>query len=295
MSDLRDDLSRERVYRIALVQMRSGRDPAVNRDEAVARVREAAASGAVYVQTPEMTGLLERDKAALMSKIRTQEEDATIAALRETARALGITVHMGSLALRAGDKVANRAVVIGPDGAILATYDKLHLFDVDLPNGQSWRESRTYVGGEGAVVAHTAIGAIGLSVCYDIRFPYLYRAYAEAGAEILAVPSAFTRQTGEAHWSVLQRARAIETGAFVLSAAQGGLHEDGRETYGHSIVVDPWGTVLAQGGTEPGLVLAQIDLAAVAQARTRIPSLAHTRRVGVTHAGGLPAHGIVAT
>lgn len=272
---------------VACVQMRSGRDPAANREEAVARVREAADRGATYVQTPEMTALLERDKAALFDKIRAQDEDETIAALRDVARARRVTVHLGSLAVREGDKVANRAVVIGPDGAILATYDKIHLFDVDLPNGESWRESATYVRGERAVLVETPVAVIGVSICYDIRFPYLYRAYAEAGAALLTAPAAFTRQTGEAHWSVLQRARAIENGAFVVSAAQGGRHEDGRETYGHSIVVDPWGRVLAEGGTEPGLVMAEIDLDAVAAARGRIPSLTHTRPVTVSRAGGV--------
>lgn len=275
---------------VACVQMRSGRDPAANRDAAVALVREAADRGAAYVQTPEMTALLERDKAALFDKIRTQDDDETVAALRAVARERRITVHLGSLALRASDKVANRGVMIAPDGDIVATYDKLHLFDVDLPNGESWRESATYVGGERAVLARMPVAAIGMSICYDIRFPYLYRAYAEAGAEILTAPAAFTRQTGEAHWSVLQRARAIETGSFVISAAQGGRHEDGRETWGHSIVVDPWGRVLAEGDDEPGLVMAEIDLDAVAAARSRIPSLTHTRPVTIetARAAGVP-------
>lgn len=274
---------------VALVQMRSGRQPSANREEVVARVREAADLGASFVQTPEMTALLERDKAALFDKIRPQDDDETITALREVARARRITVQIGSLAVREGDKVANRGVMITPDGAVLATYDKIHLFDVDLPNGESWRESATYVRGERAVLADTPAGLIGMSICYDIRFPYLYRAYAEAGATVLTAPAAFTRQTGEAHWSVLQRARAIETGSFVLSAAQGGLHEDGRETYGHSIVVDPWGRVLAEGGSEPGLVMAEIDLAAVAAARARIPSLTHTRPVTIETARTLAA------
>lgn len=274
---------------VACVQMRSSRDPAANRAEAVARVREAAAAGAAYVQTPEMTALLERDKAALFEKIRQPDEDETIAALREVAREARVTVHLGSLAVRVGDKVANRAVVIAPDGEILATYDKIHLFDVDLPNGETWRESATYVGGERAVLAETPFAPIGLSICYDVRFPYLYRAYAEAGAAILTAPAAFTRQTGEAHWSVLQRARAIENGAFMISAAQGGRHEDGRETYGHSIVVDPWGRVLAEGDAEPGLVMAEVDLAEVERARARIPSLAHTRPVRLETARPLAA------
>jgi predicted amidohydrolase len=274
---------------VACVQMRSSRDPASNRDEAVARVREAAAAGAAYVQTPEMTALLERDRSALLDKIRSQDEDETIAALREVARETRVTVHIGSLAVRAGDKVANRAVVIAPDGEILATYDKIHLFDVDLPNGETWRESATYVGGARAVLAETPLAPIGVSICYDVRFPYLYRAYAEAGAAILTAPAAFTRQTGEAHWSVLQRARAIENGAFMISAAQGGRHEDGRETYGHSIVVDPWGRVLAEGDAEPGLVMAEIDLAEVERARARIPALTHTRPVRLETARPLAA------
>jgi predicted amidohydrolase len=274
---------------VACVQMRSGRDPAANRDEAVARVREAAAAGAAYVQTPEMTALLERDKAALFDKIRPQARDETIAALREAARETRVTVHLGSLAVLEGDKIANRAVVIAPDGEILATYDKIHLFDVDLPGGESWRESATYVGGEAAVLAQTPVAPIGVSICYDVRFPYLYRAYAEEGAAILTAPAAFTRQTGEAHWSVLQRARAIENGAFMISAAQGGRHEDGRETYGHSIVVDPWGRVLAEGDAEPGLVMAEIDLAEVEAARCRIPSLTHTKPVRVETARPIAA------
>ncbi|MGJ3264224.1 MAG: carbon-nitrogen hydrolase family protein [Salinarimonas sp.] len=274
---------------VACVQMRSGRDPVANREAAVAGVTAAADAGAAYVQTPEMTGLLERDKAALFDKIRTQEEDETIAALRAVARARALTVHIGSLAIRVGDKVANRAVLIGPDGEIVATYDKIHLFDVDLPNGETWRESATYVGGERAVLAHTPVGAIGLSVCYDIRFPYLYRAYAEAGAEILTAPAAFTRQTGDAHWRTLTRARAIENGAFLVAAAQGGRHEDGRETYGHSIVVDPWGRVLAEGNSEPGLILAEIDREAVAEARRRVPSLRHGRPAPLVQVGGDPA------
>ncbi len=262
----------------ACVQMRSGRDPAANRDAAVAGVREAAARGAHYVQTPEMTSLVERDRARLFEVVRGQDEDATLAALRDVARASGTVVQIGSLAIRAGDKIANRAFLIDADGAIVAAYDKLHLFDVDLPSGERWRESATYTGGACAVVAPTPWAEIGLGICYDIRFPALYRALAEAGASVLTAPACFTRQTGEAHWHVLHRARAIETGSFMVSAAQGGRHEDGRETYGHSLIVDPWGRVLADaGGAEPGVILAEIDLAAVADARARIPSLQHGR------------------
>jgi len=269
------------ISKVACVQMRSGRDPKKNRDEAVRLVGEAADAGAVFVQTPEMTSLVERERNRLFENIHRQEEDITLAALRETARARGITVQIGSLAVRDGDKVANRAFLIDPRGEIVAQYDKIHLFDVDLPNGETWRESRTYTGGERAVLARTALGMLGLSICYDIRFPYLYRAYAQAGAEIIGAPACFTRQTGEAHWHVLNRARAIETGCFMISATQGGLHEDGRETFGHSLIIDPWGRILAEGGTEPGVILAEIDLDDVERARGRVPSLRHDREFAV--------------
>ena len=262
----------------ACVQMRSGRDPVRNRDAAVAAVREAASRGAQYVQTPEMTSLLERSREALFDKITVPEQDVTLAGLREAARAHEVVVHVGSLAVRHGDKVANRAFLIDREGNVAGTYDKLHLYDVDLPNGESWRESATYTGGACAVVADLPWARLGIAICYDVRFPALYRALAEAGAEILTAPAAFTRQTGEAHWHVLQRARAIETGSFMISAAQGGRHEDGRETYGHSLIVDPWGRVLADaGGAEPGVILAEIDLGLVAEARARIPALRHAR------------------
>lgn len=263
--------------KVACVQMRSGRDPARNRDDAVRLVAEAAAAGARYVQTPEMTSLVERDRASLFAHVRGQEEDATLAALREVARARRITLHVGSLAIRDGDRIANRAFMIGEDGAIVASYDKIHLFDVDLPNGETWRESATYSGGSQAVLARTAAAVVGMAICYDIRFPQLFRAYAQAGAQIVGAPACFTRQTGEAHWVALNRARAIETGSFMISAAQGGTHEDGRETFGHSIVVAPWGDVLAEGGTEPGVFGAEIDLADVEAARKRIPNLRHDR------------------
>ncbi|SEP47019.1 Predicted amidohydrolase [Methylobacterium sp. ap11] len=271
----------------ACVQMRSGRDPALNRDAAVAGIREAAERGAHYVQTPEMTSLLERDRPSLFQKIRAPEDDPTLGALRDVARERGVVVHVGSLAVKNGDKVANRAFVIDREGAITASYDKLHLYDVDLPNGESYRESATYTGGARAVVADLPWGRLGVAICYDVRFPALYRALAEAGAEILSAPAAFIRQTGEAHWHVLQRARAIETGSFMISAAQGGRHEDGRETYGHSLIVDPWGRVLAEAdGNEPGVILAEIDMALVADARARIPALRHARPVVVVEAAG---------
>lgn len=271
----------------ACVQMRSGRDPAANRDAALAGVREAAAQGARYIQTPEMTSLVERSRERLFAHVTDEAGDQTLAALREAAREAKAFVQIGSLAVRNGEKVANRAYLIDTQGEIVASYDKLHLFDVDLPSGETWRESSTYAGGGCAVVADTPLATFGLSICYDIRFPALYRALAEAGAQVITGPACFTKQTGEAHWSVLQRARAIETGSFMVSAAQGGQHEDGRETYGHSIIVDPWGRVLAEGGTEPGVILAEIDLSRVDEARARIPALKHARpftieRVGLT-------------
>src|SRR3954447_7089093 len=261
----------------ACVQMRSGRDPLRNRDAAVAGVREAASRGAHFVQTPEMTSLVERDHASLFEKVRTEEDDITLAALRQAARETGIMVHLGSIALRAGDKIANRTYLIDPTGEITASYDKVHLFDVDLPNGESWRESATYSGGDRAVLAETPWGLLGLTICYDVRFAALYRALAENGASFLSAPACFTRQTGEAHWHVLHRARAIETGSFMISAAQGGVHEDGRETYGHSLIVDPWGRVLAEAGTEPEVILAEIDTGLVSDARGRIPTLKNAR------------------
>ncbi|NNM71247.1 carbon-nitrogen hydrolase family protein [Enterovirga aerilata] len=272
----------------ACAGMRSGRDPVANRDAAVALVREAADRGAHFVQTPEMTSLVERSRAALFEKVGPEETDVTLAGLREVARERGVVVHIGSIAVRAGDRIANRAFLIDRQGEITARYDKIHLFDVDLPNGESWRESATYAGGGRAVLAETPWGLIGLTICYDVRFPALYRALAEAGAGMLSAPACFTRQTGEAHWHVLHRARAIETGSFMISAAQGGLHEDGRETFGHSVIVDPWGRVLADGTAEPGIVMAEIDLALVAEARGRIPALKHGRPFTVEVARSAP-------
>jgi predicted amidohydrolase len=271
----------------ACAQMRSGRDPLANRDAAVALVREAASRGAHFVQTPEMTSLVERGRANLFAKIGPQERDPTLGALREVAREQRIVIQIGSLPIQIGDQVANRAFVIDPEGDIVAAYDKIHLFDVNLPNGESWRESATYAGGDRAVLAETPWGLLGVTICYDVRFPALYRALAEGGAAILSAPACFTRQTGEAHWHVLQRARAIETGSFMISAAQGGKHEDGRETFGHSVIVDPWGRILADSeGTEPGVILAEIDLAQVTQARSRIPALEHARPFKVEVASG---------
>ncbi|WP_414472978.1 carbon-nitrogen hydrolase family protein [Microvirga sp. M2] len=266
----------------ACIQMRSGRDVLKNRDAAVALVREAADKGAHFAQTPEMTSLISRDRADLFEKIGPQARDPVLAALREAAREKGIMVQIGSLAVKDGDKVANRSFLIDAKGEIVASYDKIHLYDVDLPNGESWRESATYAGGDTAVLAETPWGLLGMTICYDLRFPALYRALAENGASFLSAPAAFTRQTGEAHWEVLHRARAIETGSFMISAAQGGLHESGRETFGHSIIVDPWGRVLAEAGTEPGVILAEIDPALVTEVRGRIPTLKNARGFKVT-------------
>jgi predicted amidohydrolase len=268
----------------ACLQMRSTRDVAINRDAVVAGLREAAERGAHYVQTPEMSSLVERERAALFGKVGPQAQDVTLAAAREEARRLSLWVHLGSLAIREGERIANRAFVVDPQGDIRATYDKIHLFDVDLPNGETWRESATYSGGDTATLVETPWGVLGLAICYDLRFPYLFRAQAEAGASFISAPACFTRQTGEAHWQVLQRARAIETGAFMISAAQGGTHEDGRETYGHSVIVDPWGRVLAEADDAPGLIYATIDPALVTDARGRIPTLRHTREVRVAMA-----------
>ncbi len=268
-------------FTAACVQMRSTRDPQRNRDDAVRLIREAAAAGAQFIQTPEVTNLCERDTKRLREISQGEEQHEVLVGLREAARETKIWLQIGSLSVRAGEKIANRAFMIDPAGEIVARYDKIHLFDVDLPNGETWRESNTFSGGDRATLVETSWGLVGMSICYDVRFPYLYRAEAEAGAFMLTAPACFTRQTGEAHWQVLQRARAIENGAFMMSAAQGGLHEDGRESYGHSIIIDPWGRVLAEAGNEPGLIMAEIDLALVADARQRIPTLRHTRSFAV--------------
>ncbi|MCP8938920.1 carbon-nitrogen hydrolase family protein [Alsobacter sp. SYSU M60028] len=281
-------MSSHSVFRAACVQMRSGMTPAANIDQAAALVREAAGLGASYVQTPEMSNAVCRDRDTLFASLALEEADPMLAAFRELARELRIHLHAGSLAiLRPDGKVANRAFLIDPRGDVTARYDKIHLYDVDLPNGESWRESRTYTGGDRAVVADLPQMKLGMTICYDIRFPHLYRALAEAGAQMLSAPACFTKQTGEAHWVVLHRARAIETGSFMVSAAQAGHHEDGRDTFGHSIIVDPWGRVLAEAGAEPGVIAADIDPALVADARARIPTLAHARAFTLEPAGEL--------
>ena len=266
------------LFKAAAVQMRSGTSVERNLTEATRLIRAAASEGAEYVLTPEMTNILDRDRERLLAAIAPEESDPALAAFRQLAIELGIWLHIGSLAIRlAGEGVANRSFLVAPSGEIAARYDKIHMFDVDLAGGESYRESRLYKAGGSAVVADLPWGRLGLSVCYDIRFPQLYRALAHAGAEVLAVPAAFTRTTGEAHWHVLLRARAIENGAYVVAAAQAGHHEDGRDTYGHSMIVDPWGRILAEAGVEPGVIVAEIDPAVSAATRGRVPSLVNER------------------
>jgi predicted amidohydrolase len=274
-----------------MIQMRSGLAPAVNIDNAVRLIGEAKTAGADYVLTPEMTNILAAKREQLFAAVVEEESDASLACLRELARKLGIYVHIGSLAIKISpDRAANRSFLVDPKGDIIARYDKIHMFDVDLADGESYRESRNYRPGELAVLADMPWGRLGLTVCYDLRFPALYRALAEAGATLLAIPSAFTKQTGEAHWHALIRARAIENGSFVFAAAQGGKHENGRDTYGHSLIVDPWGRIIAEGGTEPGFVMAEVEPEEVAKARARIPSLQHGRRFEIVEPLAEPSH-----
>jgi len=278
-------------FKAAMIQMRSGLQPGANIDAAVRYIGDAKSAGAEYVLTPEMTNILAANREQLFAVAVEEEADPSLATLREVARKLRINVHIGSLAIRISpDRAANRSFLIDPKGDILARYDKIHMFDVDLAGGESYRESRNYRPGELAVLADLPWGRLGLTVCYDLRFPALYRALAEAGATMLAIPSAFTKQTGEAHWHVLIRSRAIENGCFVFAAAQGGRHENGRDTFGHSLIVDPWGRILAEGGTEPGIVVAEINPAEVASARARIPSLQHGRRFEIVEPLAEPTH-----
>jgi len=266
--------------------MRTGRDVDRNVADASAFIREAAAGGAQYVQTPEVTTLMELDRARLFAMTRAEAGTPALGQFQPLAGDLGIWLHIGSMGILVSpDKIANRAFLISPKGDITARYDKIHMFDVQLTGGESYRESRNFEPGKEAVLADLPWGTLGVTICYDLRFPQLFRALAKGGARMLAVPSAFTRQTGEAHWQVLLRARAIEAQCFVLAAAQGGRHENGRETYGHSIVVAPWGEVLAEAGTEPGVVLADLNLEAVDEARRRVPSLTHDGPFELVYAG----------
>lgn len=278
-------------FTAAMVQMRTAMLPETSLAQGIALIREARDKGADYVQTPEVTNIIQQNRKALFELLANEEDDRSLKAYRELARELKIYLHIGSLAVRANpERAANRSFLIAPDGNILASYDKIHMFDIELDGGESYRESANYQPGETAVISDLPWGRIGLTICYDVRFPALYRALAEAGASFITVPSAFTVRTGEAHWSTLLRARAIENGCFIFAAAQAGKHESGRETYGHSLIVDPWGEILAEGGTEPGVVLAKIDPAKVLSVRKSIPSLQHGRRFGLADPKAGPEH-----
>lgn len=260
------------------MQLRSSDDPAENVRIASDLIRNARAAGADFIATPENTNLMAPDGGAKPALSHTEDDEPGLPRFRALAAELGIWLMIGSLAIKVSDtQTANRSFLIDPRGTVAARYDKIHLFDVDLPSGEQYRESRTVAGGAAAVTADLPWGRIGLSVCYDLRFPQLYRALAKAGAFALSVPSAFTETTGKAHWHVLLRARAIENGAFVIAPAQGGVHANGRRTYGHSLIVSPWGEILAEGGTEPSVITADIDPEESAIARGRVPSLHHDR------------------
>jgi predicted amidohydrolase len=269
------------MTRIALFQSNTGIDPEANARSLVSAIEQAAAGGAEMLFTPEMSGLLDRDSQRAAKVLRPQDEDRVLAAVREAVAQHRIWLHIGSLAVLAGDgKVANRGFVIDREGEVRATYDKIHLFDVDLPTGESWRESNVYSAGGGVVLVNgTPIGKLGLTICYDLRFPGLFARLAESDADVIAVPAAFTVPTGKAHWHVLLRARAIEAGLFVVAAAQVGHHEDGRTTFGHSLVADPWGDILLDMGEESGVGFADIDLKRIGEVRSRIPALNHRRPI----------------
>ena len=265
-------------FNVGLVQMRSGLSPQANLDAAVRLIAEARDAGADYVLTPEMTNILEVKRERLFAAILPEESDSSLAAFRDLARKLRLFLHVGSLAIKlSAEKAANRSFLIDPDGEVVARYDKIHMFDVDLAGGESYRESNAFRPGGQTVLAETPWGVLGMTVCYDLRFPQLYRTLAQAGADFLAIPSAFTVPTGKAHWHVLMRARAIENGCFVFAPAQWGEHAEGRRTYGHSLIVDPWGEVLADAGEGVGIVSARIEVDAIAKARRMVPSLQHDR------------------
>lgn len=268
------------MTRIALFQSTTGIDPEANARALEDAIGEAAAGGAEMLFTPEMSGLLDRDSTRAAKSLRREEDDDVLAACREAARRHRLWLHIGSLAVLVDGKVANRAFVIDRDGEVRARYDKLHLFDVDLPTGESWRESNVYAAGDGVVLLNgTPVGKLGLTICYDLRFPGLFARLAESDADLIAVPAAFTVPTGRAHWHILLRARAIEAGLFVVAAAQVGQHQDGRQTFGHSLVVDPWGEIILDMGEERGVGFADIDLKRISDVRSRIPALNHRRPI----------------
>ncbi|MEZ5937901.1 MAG: carbon-nitrogen hydrolase family protein [Hyphomonadaceae bacterium] len=273
-----------RKIQVACVQMRSGKGIDANIADASELIRKAAAGGAQLIVTPEMTSLLDKAPGATFAASIAEDEDRALQAFRSLAKDVGAWLVIGSLPIRVSDtRCANRQFLISPDGEVVARYDKIHMFDVQLNEGNIYRESRDYAPGDKLVVAETPLGKIGMTICYDVRFPHLHRDLAKAGAEILTGPAAFTKITGEAHWHPLLRARAIETGCFMIAAAQGGRHEDGRETFGHSLIIGPWGEILAEGGTDPGVVSAEIDLDEVSKARRKIPALEHDRPYTLTH------------
>ena len=273
------------MTRIAVFQSCSGIDPVANAAELVAAIEGAAKGEAEMLFTPEMSGLLDGDRERSSRVVRAERDDIVLAAVRKSAKANAIWVAIGSLALRGeARKLVNRAFVIDPAGEIAGRYDKMHLFDVDLPTGESWRESAAYQAGAGPIVVRgTPVGSLGLTICYDLRFPAIFERLSEAGADLIAVPAAFTVPTGLAHWHVLLRARAIEAGLFIVAAAQSGKHEDGRATFGHSLVVDPWGEVQTDGGEGKKLLFADIDLARIGEVRSRIPVLQHRRPIGLVN------------
>jgi predicted amidohydrolase len=267
-----------RKFGVGCVQLCSGDDVMENVKTVSAFIREAAMGGAQFVATPENTCLMAPDGGAKIEKTFPEKEDPALPIFRALAAELNIVLLIGSLAIKISEtKTANRSYLIGTDGNVIARYDKIHLFDVQLPSGETYRESNTVEAGDRAVVAALPWGKVGMSVCYDLRFPNLYRELAKAGADILTVPSAFTEITGRAHWHLLVRSRAVENGCFVLAPAQGGSHANGRKTYGHSLIVSPWGEILAEGGTEPGIITADVDLEEISAVRARLPSLRHDR------------------
>lgn len=274
-------MSNQNIFKVGLVQMTSGTDVAENIAAAEKRVREAADAGADFVLTPEMTTLLELDSKKEKGKIKSEDEDTSWRHFASLAAELKIWLMIGSVPIKVGEKSANRCYLFAPTDEKVVSYDKIHMFDVDIPGDKSYRESNAYQAGEQAVLADLPWGKVGLSICYDVRFPYLYRMLAQAGAEILTVPAAFTYITGKAHWHTLLRARAIENGCFVFAPAQVGDHQDGRKTFGHSLVIDPWGNILADAGDTPGVVLADIDMSLVGQARNQIASLTHDKNIAI--------------
>jgi predicted amidohydrolase len=273
--------------RVAALQMNSGTEPGPNLDQLERLATEAAGQGATYLLSPEVSVVFAENREGLKSVAGPWEDNPAIARVGEIAKRLGVNLHLGSLAVALPDgRFANRSVLFRPDGTIAATYDKIHLFDATLPGLRNYRESETYAGGEVAVVTDAPGFSLGMTICYDVRFPKLHRALAEAGAEVISVPAAFTVPTGEAHWEVLLRARAIETGSWVIAAAQAGQHQNGRATWGHSMIVDPWGRVVTQlGGEGPGVAIAEIELKAVGEARGKVPALDNARPFSVTVAG----------